>query len=175
MNFDFDFGYVKNYVTDIEAVKANFFEVLKECFKFDGTLNRTKFWTYGIILGLVTAIVSVVIIGVFSLIPLLGTFLGALVSGLIGLVALVFGIGPQCRRLRDAGFNPLLVVLELISFICGLCSFIPLIGLLLGLVSFVISVGMVVLFVFPTKGAAAVVTETSEEVKQETVAEPENK
>ncbi len=175
MNFDFDFDYVKNYVTDINAVKANFFEVFKECFKFDGTLNRTKFWTYGIILGLATAIVSIVITGVFSIIPLLGPLVGGLVSGLIGLAAFVVGIGPQCRRLRDAGFNPLLVGLELVSIICGFCAIIPLIGPLFGLISLIISIGMFVLFVFPTKGAATVETTASEEVKQETVAEPDNK
>lgn len=97
--------YVINYLKDFGLVKANFMEVLKDCFNFSGTLNRTKFWTYSIVTGMATVIISLV-----------ANFIGSVAQSVIiaGIIPLVVGIGnlaislgPISRRMRDAGFNPL--------------------------------------------------------------------
>lgn len=91
----------------MEQFKADFLEVLKECFKFDGVLNRTKFWTYNIILLLASMVVN----GCFQVV---GRIINNGIIGLIiGLICLalsvavwVITLGPAIRRLRDGGFHP---------------------------------------------------------------------
>ena len=127
-----DFDYIKNYVTDIDSIKANFFEVLKECFQFSGTMNRTKFWTYSIVIGIVVSVLSIVL----GFVPLLGW----LASFLIGVLGFAICLGPSARRLRDAGFPPAALFAHI----------------LIGLGAFIIAV----LCCFPSKeGTAAPVVE----------------
>lgn len=129
-----DFDYIKNYVTNFDLMKANFFEVLKECFTFSGTMNRTKFWTFSIILGVAVSIVSTIL----GLVPILGW----LASFLIGVVGFAMSLGPSARRLRDAGFPPAALFAHI----------------LIGLGAFIIAV----LCCFPSKeGSTAPVVENS--------------
>ncbi len=105
----------------MEQFKADFLEVLKECFKFDGTLNRTKFWTYSIILSLASFIVNTVlqtvgkITGSNAIIIIVG-----IISFIIGIAVWVITLGPTIRRLRDGGFSPCLYALILIPCLGGL-------------------------------------------------------
>lgn len=121
-----DFEYIKNYVTNFNLVKANFMEVLKDCFVFDGKLNRTKFWTYAFGLSIASCILACI--------P---------VINVIAPIALgVMGIGPTMRRLIDAGRSKWLVFLAvpgLLASIIGLgatiLASIPVIGAIVAALS----------------------------------------
>ena len=108
-----DTEYISNYVKDIDLMKANFIEVFKECFKFDGTLNRTKYFTYTVawfIFGIALSLVATVV----SMIPFIGWIIG-LILGLLGFVPPIVMIGPSVRRLRDAGYSPWLLLCVLVQ------------------------------------------------------------
>ena len=115
-----DIDYIKNYVSNVDLVKANFIEVLKECFKFDGTLNRTKYFTYTIVWMVLSVLISSVSSVVWA-IPVVGWIIG-LILMVVGFVPCIVVIGPAVRRLRDAGFSPWLLLCVLI---CGVGGVVP--------------------------------------------------
>ena len=100
-----DFDYIKSYLSDFDQIKANFIEVAKECSKFDGTLNRTKFWTYTLGLSIVCFIINTIISIIFR-----GSMVGNIISAVVGIASFVIQVGPIMRRLRDAGKSPWLVL-----------------------------------------------------------------
>lgn len=93
-----DFAYIQNYLSDFDLVKNNAIEVTKECFQYRGTLNRTKFWTYGIVLFIIGIITSVVV-SILSFVPIIN-----FVSLILCFIPVVLAICPMARRLRDAGY-----------------------------------------------------------------------
>ena len=123
----------------MEQYKADFLEVLKECFKFDGTLNRTKFWTYSLVLFLASFLFNgcIQVVG-----KVINNNIIMLVIGLISFIVSVaiwaITLGPAIRRLRDGGFSPLLYLVALV----------PCIG----------QVALIVLLCLPSKDGAAVAT-----------------
>lgn len=162
-----DFDYIKNYVTDFNQVKANFMEVLKDCFVFDGKLNRTKFWTYAFGLSIASCILACI--------P---------VINVIAPIALgVMGIGPTMRRLIDAGRSKWLVFLAvpgLLASIIGLgatiLASIPIIGaivatlsglaaILLGGLGTICGIVLIVFCCFASKDGAATPVATAEEAQ----------
>ena len=118
-----DFDYIKEYITDFDSIKSNFIEVAKDCFTFNGTLNRTKFWTYSLLLTVINVLANSLVGFIFR-----GSLIGQIISGIIGLAIFVIQIGPCMRRLRDAGKNPYYVFCIVPGFIfCCIPPFIPLI------------------------------------------------
>ena len=121
----------------MEQFKADFLEVVKECFNFDGVLNRTKFWTYSIILMLANMVVngSLQVIGRIINNGIVGLIIG-LICFLLSTAVWVITLGPAIRRLRDGGFHPALYAIILV----------PCIG----------TVGLLVLLCMPSKDGAVV-------------------
>ncbi|MBP5469481.1 MAG: DUF805 domain-containing protein [Candidatus Riflebacteria bacterium] len=118
-----DFDYIKAYLSDFDQIKENFIEVAKECNKFDGKLNRTKFWTYALGISLVCFIINSIISIIFR-----GAMVGNIITGIIGIASFVIQVGPIMRRLRDAGKNPLLVLCIFPGcFLCCIPPFVPLV------------------------------------------------
>ena len=152
-----DFEYIKNYVTNFDLVKANFMEVLKDCFVFDGTLNRTKFWTYAVGISILSSILAVI------------PFIKIIAP--IALFAMC--VGPTMRRLIDAGRSKWLVLLGapliLVSILAlgtDLLVNIPVIGaivailngvlaILLGGIGTICSIVLIVFCCFASKNGAA--------------------
>lgn len=121
-----DFGYIKNYVTNFNLVKANFMEVLKDCFVFDGKLNRTKFWTYIFGISILSSILSVI----------------PFVKVIAPLVLLAMSFGPTMRRLIDAGRSKWLVLLGVPGILAAILGLganilvnIPIIGPIIAILS----------------------------------------
>ena len=115
-----DFDYIKEYLSNFDLVKANAIEVTKDCFKFDGTLNRTKYFTYSVFLCIVGMIVGL-IATLVGFIPIVGWII-ALVAYLAMLPLIAMAIGPMVRRIRDTGKDLLVPILCLFPgiILCGL-------------------------------------------------------
>ena len=118
MNMDIDLNYVIQYIKDFNLVKDNFIEVLKECFKFDGTLSRTKFFTFYFIVFcafFACCIISSIISTVISvIIPFIGWIISFVIFFVILALFLAITVCPNARRLREAGFPPHLTWLSLV-------------------------------------------------------------
>lgn len=84
-----------------------YIRALKKYAEFQGVDSRQQFWMFFLIHFLITIAVSIVsrLIGF----PLLAT--------LYGLALLIPALAIGARRLRDAGFNPLLLLLLLIPLL----------------------------------------------------------
>ena len=118
-----DFDYIKSYLSDFDQVKENFIEVAKECSKFDGRLNRTKFWTYALGISIVCFLINSIISIIFR-----GSLVGNIITSVVGIASFVIQVGPIMRRLRDAGKNPLLVLCIFPGCIlCCIPPFVPLV------------------------------------------------
>mgnify|MGYP002627015067 CR=1 FL=1 len=128
----------------MEQYKADFLEVLKGCFNFEGTLNRTKFWTFSIILSLALFIVNFCLGAVGGIIHSnVISIVIYIISSVLGFAVWAANLGPSIRRLRDAGFNPWLYLVVLV----------PCIGI----------IGLIVLLCLPSKNGAAVPAQPSAE------------
>ncbi len=117
-----DFNYIKEYITDFDLVKTNFIEVAKDCFKFDGTLNRTKFWTYTLGISVVCFLVNSLVGIIFR-----GSMIGNILGFVIGVASFVIQVGPCMRRLRDAGKSPHFVWCIFPGVMCCIPPFIPIV------------------------------------------------
>ena len=80
----------------------NYIEVLKKYIKFEGNADRAEFWWF--------ALANVIV-----------AFLLGMISGQLAMLyafaVLLPGLAVGTRRLRDAGFSPLLMVLLLIPLV----------------------------------------------------------
>ncbi len=117
-----DFDYIKEYLSNFDLVKANALEVMKESFKFDGNLNRTKFFTFYVFITLVIMIV-VTVSSLISIIPFVGWILGILL-GFVALGLFWMLLGPWTCRLRDAGYGPIQFCWFLLCIVGGIVPFV---------------------------------------------------
>ena len=93
---------------DPKAVIANFKEIVtKKYICFDGTADLAEFWQFFLAVFVCNFVLSIVdsVIGI------------QILSGLFSLAILLPYLGVTVRRLRDAGKNPLLILLLLIPLI----------------------------------------------------------
>ena len=121
----------------MEQYKADFLEVMKECFKFDGTLNRTKFWTYSLVLFVASFLLNgcIQVVGKVINNNIIMIVIG-LLSFIISVAIWAITLGPAIRRLRDGGFSPWLYLVGLVPCVGG--------------------IGLLVLLCLPSKEGAAV-------------------
>ena len=139
----------------MEQFKADFLEVLNERFKFDGVLNRTKFWTYTIILFLANMVLNggLQIVGkiisnsIFSI-------LIALTLLVLNVAVWVITLGPAIRRLRDGGFSPWLYLVVLVPCVGG--------------------IGLLVLLCLPSKEDGAVVAAPAQPAAEQPQDQPQD-
>ena len=145
----------------MNSIFCDFYEEIKNCFCFKGTLNREKFWTYVLILFIpfymlimplfVSGITLLVHFPTTNIWTKLTTYLTFAVGAsylLVNLVYLILTLGPSARRLRDAGLTPWLLILHLIFKPIG-------------------PMALIVLFCLPTKKVEEVKQEVNQEAKQE--------
>ena len=92
---------LNNYIVN------NYVEVLKKYIEFTGHAKRSEFWWFVLANFIVSILISIVA-GIIHL-PIL--------SMLYSLAVLLPSLAVGTRRLRDAGFNPLLMLLLLIPFV----------------------------------------------------------
>lgn len=93
---------------DPKAVIANFKEIItKKYICFEGTAGLAEFWQFFLAVFVINFALSIVdsIIGI------------QILTGLFSLAILLPYLGVTVRRLRDAGKNPLLVLLLLLPLI----------------------------------------------------------
>lgn len=84
-----------------------YIRALKKYAEFQGVDNRQEYWMFVLVHVLITIALSFVT-GLVGL---------RIIASLYGLALLVPSIAAAVRRLRDAGFNPLLVLVGLIPVI----------------------------------------------------------
>ncbi|MBP5470728.1 MAG: DUF805 domain-containing protein [Candidatus Riflebacteria bacterium] len=165
----------------MNSILSNFSEEMKNCFCFKGTLNRERFWSYVLILfipfymfALPLFISGIILLAHFPTINVwsrLTTYLTFAVVGnyfLVSFIYFILTLGPSARRLRDAGYSPVFLILHFLFKPLG-------------------SLALIILFCLPTKKVEEVKQEdnntakaesnniTSEEAKPETTNTQETK
>ena len=94
-------------------------EVLKICLSTEGRLNRLRYFQYGLVLGLISAVIS------FGLHMLFGTegFMATAIDAVIGLLWFMCYISLVIRRLHDldkGGVWAILTLIPIVNFFFGI-------------------------------------------------------
>jgi len=134
----------------MEWINKYFINVIKTQYvDFSGKADRPQFWYYFLIDFILFFALSIIAI-IFAFISWhLGSIIWG-IEGLLGLALLLPFLAIGARRLRDAGFSPLFLLLLAIPFVFW---FVPLLGMV---VSYAAFIALVVLWVMPSKGSAKV-------------------
>lgn len=83
----------------------------KRAFDFSGRSTVREFWM-AVLFNIIAAVILGIIVAIIS--PLI------FISWIYSVAAIIPGIALSIRRLRDAGYSPLLLLLALIPFVGGI-------------------------------------------------------
>lgn len=95
-------------------------ENLRKYFSFDGTATRSEYWAVYLV-SIALLVPSMFIVGLLSMLGLLGMLLGTAVMTLVFVSVVIVYTTTSVKRCRDAGISPwftLALLIPTINFVC---------------------------------------------------------